>query len=72
MYIQLLRERTNANLLNLMKIASNSGLAFNSRKCQTKFPEVTFLGTIFIKGGEKPDPQKIQGIRHAPSDVQKL
>ena len=45
-------------LMNLMKIPSDNGLIFNSRKCHNKHPQITFYTTIFNKEGMKPNPEK--------------
>ena len=59
----------NINLLNLMQVASNNSLVFNSRKYQIKHPQITFYGTIFNKECMKPDPEKIQGIMKCPPQM---
>ena len=63
-----------ANLLNLLKVADDNGLVFNSSKCEIKKPSISFYGQVFSQDGIKPDPAKIQGILEitAPKDRKQL
>ena len=43
------------HLLQLMKTASFKALVFNSSKCSTQPPQITFYGAIFRAQGMKPN-----------------
>ena len=55
------------NLHNLMAVASEEGLTFNSEKCSIKSPSIVFFGMVFDKDGIKPDPGKVEDIHSIPS-----
>ena len=55
-----------------MQVASNSGLAFNSKKYQIKHPQVTIFGTIFSKEGINLTLNNQRIIEMSPSDIQQL
>ena len=66
-------EKENDTTPHLMQVANNSGLVFNSRKCQIKCPQMTLYSTICTKEGMKPKQKKIQGITEMPpSELQQL
>lgn len=54
------------NLLQLMEIAKQFGLVFNSEKCEIKKSKVKFFGTIYDKHGAHPDPDKVAAISSLP------
>ena len=55
------------NLLNLMKVAQEHGLVFNSAKCVIKTKEIPFFGMIYGAEGVKPDPDRVTAIRQLPA-----
>ena len=57
----------NENLLQLMKIAQQHGLIFNSNKCQISKQQITFYGAIFTAEGMKSDPIKVQALQDLPT-----
>ena len=61
------QEQHDKNLLQLMKTAAKQGLVFNSNKCHTSQPQITFYSTIFSAQGIKPDPMKIQAVQDLPT-----
>ena len=56
-------EEHDLNLHNLMKVASQYGLVFNSEKCHIKESQVKFFGVIYDKNGAHPDPAKVDAIQ---------
>lgn len=63
-----------ANLLNLMKVAREHGLVFNSSKCVIKTTEIPFFGMIYSADGVRPDPDRVAAINQlpAPTTVKEL
>ena len=55
-------EEHDKNLINLMNVARNEGLVFNSAKCKIKAKEITFFGRKYTDKGVFPDPNKIKDI----------
>ena len=60
-------EEHDAALLNLMKVAEEEGLSFNSEKCQIRVKEIPFFGQIYNADGVRPDPERVEAIRELPS-----
>jgi transposase InsO family protein len=54
------------NLLNLMQVAREHGLVFNSPKCTIKVPEISFFGNLYSAEGVKPDPERVAAINSLP------
>ena len=54
------------NLLNLMKVASEQGLVFNSKKCVIKQHSIPFFGLVYDQHGVHPDPNKVADIQNIP------
>jgi hypothetical protein len=50
------------NLLNLMRVAREHGLVFNSPKFKIKVSEISFFGNIYSAEGVKPDPERVAAI----------
>lgn len=59
-------EEHDRSLLNLMKVAVQQGLVFNSSKCIIKTAEIPFFGMVYSASGIKPDPQRVEAIRQLP------
>ena len=55
-------EEHDANLHNLMKVATQHGLVFNWEKCQIKRDRIRFYGLVFDKHGAHPDPQRVTAM----------
>ena len=55
------------NLHNVMEIARQHGLVFNSDKCEIKVPQIKFFGMIYHKDGVHPDPEKVKVIKEKQS-----
>ena len=47
------------HLLQLMQIAKEHGIVFNSSKCQISQPQTAFYGDVFTAQGMQSDPTKI-------------
>ncbi len=62
------------NLHNLMRVAKEHGLMFNSSKCQVKTKNISFFGAIYDAQGVHPDPKKVQDIKNieTPSNQREL
>ena len=56
-------EEHDSNLHNLMKVALESGLVFNSQKCSIKQNRINFFGHIYDKTGAHPDPAKVRDVK---------
>ena len=54
------------NLMRLMEVAQEEGLAFHSKKCAIKTSEIVFFGSAYGKDGIRPDPSQIEDIRKMP------
>lgn len=63
-----------ANLRNLMHVAAQNGLTFNSSKCSIKNKKIHFFGLVYDETGAHPDPKKVQDIKAipAPTNVTQL
>ena len=64
-------EQHDKNLINLMNVAREEGLIFNSGKCQIKTKEITFFGRKYTDKGVFPDPEKISDINNMPTPQNK-
>ena len=60
-------EKHDAALLNLMEVAEEEGLSFNSEKCQIRVKEIPFFGQIYNADGVRPDPERVEAILELPS-----
>ena len=60
------REEHDTHLLQLIKTAKN-GSVFNSHKCSSRQPQITFYVAIFTAQGMKPDPTEIQTLQDLPT-----
>ncbi len=50
------------NLVNLMNLAADKRLVFNSTKCAIKTDSISFFRNLYTADGIKPDPAKLQDI----------
>ena len=57
-------EEHDTNLHNLMKVAAQHGLVFNSEKCVVKQSTITFFGMVYDANGAHPDPGKVDDINN--------
>ena len=48
----------------VMKAVSRSGLTLNPDKCFFGLSEIKFWGMVFGKDGVKPDPEKVETLKH--------
>ncbi len=64
-------EEHDSNLLNLMKIAKEEGLVFNSKKCVFQSDKIEFFGSLYTSEGIKPDPAKVEDINKMPTPQDK-
>ena len=60
------------NLHNLMEVAKQQGLVFNSKKCELKVPQIKFFGMMYDKDGVHPDPAKVKDIKSRCSPESKM
>jgi hypothetical protein len=60
-------EEHDRNLDNLMKIAREEGLVFNSSKCVIRQKQIDFFGSIYSDTGVRPDPAKVEDIQSMPT-----
>ena len=60
-------EEHDQHLLNLMKVAQEDGLVFNSSKCTIKTREIPFFGMLYSTDGVKPDPERVEAISTLPA-----
>jgi hypothetical protein len=60
-----------SNLWNLMEVAKQEGLVFNSSKCLIKVKEIPFFGQVYSADGVKPDPERVKAIRQLPEPESK-
>ena len=51
------------NLYNLMKVARQEGLYYNSDKRVVDQKDINFFGTVFRENGLYPDPNKVDEIK---------
>ena len=58
-------------LHNLMQVAEQNGLVFNSSKCHIKTRKITFFGTVYADTGIHPDPRKITDLKMMPTPTNK-
>ena len=56
-----------ANLRNLMNVAREYGLVFNSKKCVVKASQIRFFGTLYDDKGARPDNKKVEDIQMIPA-----
>lgn len=61
-------------LNNVMKLAKQYNIKFNSDKLQYKTSSVRFMGQVIFEGGIKPDPKHIRAIKEieTPKDKKEL
>ena len=64
-------EEHDRNLKALMDRAAESGLVFNSEKCDIRKPEISFFGNIYSASGIRPDPEKVKAIKNMPAPESK-
>ena len=62
-------EEHDANLLNIMYVAQQSGLVFNSKKCTIKTDHIPFFGLLYTANGVQPDPDRVKAIDSLPSPI---
>ena len=55
----------NTSLERVLAALANAGLTVSPKKCILAFPEIPFWGFRVTKDGIRPDPQKVQAVRHA-------
>ena len=55
------------NLRNLMSVAREYGLVFNSKKCVVKASQISFFGILYDDKGAHPDPKKVEDIQMIPA-----
>lgn len=60
-----------AVLHKLMRVASEEGLTFNSKKCQINVTSIKFYGMIYDADGAHPDPDKLADIQALPTPEDK-
>ena len=65
------KKEHNRNLINLMKVAGEEGLIFNSSKCAIKQEKIVYFSMVFGKNGIQPDPAKVEDIKTIPSPTTK-
>ena len=67
-------EEHKKNLHNLMQVARQHGLVFNTDKCEIKQERIKFFGLYFDKEGVNPDPEKVADVKGmaAPKDAKGL
>ena len=58
-------------LFNLMKVAAEEGLVFNSKKCIIKTDRIAFFGEIYSNAGVFPDPAKVEDLQMMPTPQDK-
>ena len=51
------------NLYNLMEVAKQHGLVFNSETCELKVPRIKLFGMMYDKDGVHLDPAKVNDIQ---------
>ena len=64
-------EEYDQHLLNLMKVAAEEGLVFNSKKCIIKTDRIAFFGEIYSNTGVSPDPAKVEDLQMMPTPQDK-
>lgn len=64
-------EEHNTNLRNLMSVAQECGLVFNSEKCSIMHDQIKFFGTAYDKNGSHADPDKVADIQAIPAPMNK-
>uniref|UniRef100_A0A8C7WXQ6 Gypsy retrotransposon integrase-like protein 1 n=1 Tax=Oryzias sinensis TaxID=183150 RepID=A0A8C7WXQ6_9TELE len=64
-------EEHDKNLINLMERAANTGLVFNSEKCNIKQNQISFFGNQYTANGIRPDPAKVRDIQKMPTPQNK-
>ena len=57
-------EEHNELINEVMKAVSRSGLTLNPEKCFFGLSEIRFWGMVFGKDGVKPDPEKVETLKH--------
>ena len=64
-------EEHDTHLLNLMAVAGEHGLTFNSDKCLIKTDTIPFFGEEYSAQGVRPDPEKVADIQSIPAPSSK-
>ena len=64
-------EEHDTHLLNLMAVAGEHGLTFNSDKCLIKTDTIPFFGEEYSAQGVRPDPEKVADIQSIPAPSNK-
>ena len=60
-------EEHHRNLIQLMQVAEQNGLVFNSKKCIIKQKQIAYFGMVYGVNGIQPDPKKISDIQGMPT-----
>ena len=60
-------EEHDQHLLQLMRMASQHGIIFNSSRCQIKQLQIAFYSADFAVTSMMPDPSKIQALQDLPT-----
>ena len=59
------------NLINLVNVAEEHSLAFNSTKCKIKVNSIPFFGKTYNAHGVRPEPKKVVAIEALPAPANK-
>ena len=59
------------HLHNLMKVARDNGLVFNSEKCAIGQERIDLFGMVCDAKGVHPDPERVEDIRNTPAPTNK-
>ena len=65
------QEEHDRNLTNLMEVAKQNGLVFNSQKCSIAKDSITFFGLRWTSDGVQPDQSKCDNIKNKASPESK-
>ena len=58
-------------LHNLLRVAKENGLVFNSGKCKIKTDSITFFGMKYDASGVHPDPEKVADLHNMATSTSK-
>ena len=58
-------------LHNLLRVAKENGLVFNSGKCKIKTDSITFFGMKYDASGVHPDPEKVADLHNMATPTSK-
>ena len=61
----------NQVLHNLLRVAKESRLVFNSDKCSIKTDSITFFGMKYDASGVHPDPEKVVDLHNMATPTSK-